>query len=92
MVVTGEWEQDLTWNVLVSWWIPLTAKVGATPSVVLLADATGEPATRELGRCAIQLLERHFGLVQIDSSEESWTSNDIRTGALHKRFGLEVGD
>ena len=59
---------------LVSWWIPLTAKVGATPSVVLLADATGEPATRELRRCAIQLLERHFGLVQIDSSEESWTS------------------
>jgi hypothetical protein len=76
------WEMDLELTTFERWWIPLKVALGSEPAVVLLASATAEAGGRLRG-FAVQLLERHNGIVQDDRSSHTWTLTDIVASKQH---------
>src|SRR5258707_3026723 len=78
----AEYEIDLTAGTYLSWWLPLTAALGADPASALRVQlADGEAAARTVSRLAKLLLEQHAGIVQDDNSAHAWTLDELRAEA-----------
>ena len=92
VVSVGEWEQDLLLETLTQWWNPFKDALGADPSAVLLASAKAGNADR-LRNLAIQILERHTGIVSGGRSLHAWTLTEIVTNTHYDGVGfLDNGD
>ena len=92
MVSVGDWEQDLTPETYEQWWNPLKDALGADPSAVLLASAKAGNADRSRN-LAIQILERHTGIVNDHRSLHAWTLTEIVTNTRYDGIGfLDNGD
>ena len=88
VVSVGDWEQDLTLKTLLEWWDPLKDALGADPSAVLLASAKAGNADR-LRNLAIQILERHTGIVYDNyPSLHAWTLAEIVTNTRYDGIGF----